>query len=29
MKTRNAYYLESIATFWNDLEKNKFEKRMK
>lgn len=29
MKSKNAYYQESVATFWNDLERNRFEKRMK
>lgn len=29
MKSKNAYYQESVATFWKDLERNRFEKRMK
>ena len=29
MKPKNAYYQESVATFWEDLERNRFEKRMK
>lgn len=29
MKPKNAYYQESVATFWEDLERNRFKKRMK